>query len=282
MPDYLQIWPGHGAGSACGKALGAVPSSTLGYEKLFNPAFQFDDELQFVDWLLADQPETPRYFAQMKRVNKAGPALLSDLSIPRRLTDEAVLHELVEETLVIDARPLRAFANGHLPGTVNVPQTSSSFSTYVGWYVDYEKPTYLIAEEGEISRLLTELRAIGVDFIPGYFTPDWVENCDGRIQYVTPNQAQDMLNNGGAYLLDVRGKSEYDEGHVPGAFHIPMGYVPAHAAELPRDIPLIVQCGGGTRSQVVASLLQRGGFTNVLNIDGGFEGWEAAHLPIET
>src|SRR5690606_5564974 len=85
MPDYLQIWPGHGAGSACGKGLGAIPTSTLGYEKLFNPAFQFTDEAEFAAWLLEDQPETPRYFGQMKRVNKAGPALLSSLAAPRRL-----------------------------------------------------------------------------------------------------------------------------------------------------------------------------------------------------
>src|SRR5688500_5682532 len=85
MPDYLQVWPGHGAGSACGKALVSMPSSTLGYEKLFNPAFQCGGEDDFVRWLLTDQPEMPRYFAQMKRVNKRGPTLLKDVRSPQRL-----------------------------------------------------------------------------------------------------------------------------------------------------------------------------------------------------
>jgi hydroxyacylglutathione hydrolase len=142
IPDYLQIWPGHGAGSACGKALGAVPSSTLGYEKLVNPAFQFTDESEFVSWLLEGQPETPRYFGWMKHVNKVGAPLLADLPPPRRLTDVAVLEGLVHDALVIDTRHIDLFAAGHLLGTVNIPATSNRFNTYVGWYVDYQKPTY--------------------------------------------------------------------------------------------------------------------------------------------
>jgi hydroxyacylglutathione hydrolase len=282
MPDYLQIWPGHGAGSACGKALGAVPSTTLGYEKLFNPAFQFTDESAFVDWLLSGQPETPRYFARMKQVNKSGPMLLSILPIPKRLTDEDVLHELIHETLVIDTRDSDLFAAGHLLGTVNIPASSNRFSTYLGWYVDYDKPTYLIADEGHIPDLLSRLRAIGVDMIPGYFTPDWVEQGNSTVKRISPYEADELLKGQKAYLLDVRGASEYAESHIPGAHHRHMAAVLDHLSELPRETPLIVQCGAGIRSQVVASLLQRAGFTNVLNLGGGIDAWKKAGLPTET
>jgi hydroxyacylglutathione hydrolase len=281
MPDYLQIWPGHGAGSACGKGLGSVPSSTLGYEKLFNPAFQIADETKFVSWLLDGQPETPRYFAQMKRVNKTGPALLSSFPSPRHLTDQNVLGSLVNDFLVIDTRPPAAFAARHFPGTVNIPGNGKSFSTWVGWYVDYNAPTYLIAEETDLPRILAALRAIGVDNIPGYFTPDVLPRNGAVIRLIGPTETARTLEEGSGYLLDVRGAEEYAKRHIPGAHHIPMGYVLNRMAELPREMPLIVQCGSGYRSMVIASLLQRRGFSNVLNLNGGIEAWENASLPIQ-
>src|SRR5690606_31297769 len=121
LPDYLQIWPGHGAGSACGKALGAIPSTTLGYEKLFNPAFQFDNEEAFVKWLLDDQPEVPRYFAQMKRVNRMGPSLLSTLPTPTRTTRRALQERIDAGDMVIDLRSIESYRRAYLPGTLNIP-----------------------------------------------------------------------------------------------------------------------------------------------------------------
>src|SRR5690606_13065767 len=121
MPDYVQIWPGHGAGSACGKSLGAVPQSTLGYEKLFNWALTIEDEDEFVEAVLAGQPEPPKYFAEMKRVNKEGPRVLGGFRLPARLS-EARLPALLEQgALVVDARHAADFAAGHVPGTINIP-----------------------------------------------------------------------------------------------------------------------------------------------------------------
>lgn len=281
MPDYLQVWPGHGAGSACGKGLGAVPTTTLGYEKLFNPAFQIDDESQFVKWLLDGQPETPRYFGQMKRVNKAGPTLLSSLAAPRHLADKSVLQSMVNDFLVIDTRRPELFAANHVPGTVNIPAGENNFSTWVGWYVDYAAPTYIIAEEIDMPRIVSQLRAIGIDNIPGYFTPAVLPKNGESMPQISPLEAEQLIREQGAFLLDVRGADEYHERHIPGAHLIPMGRVPARLSELPRDLLLIVQCGSGVRSQVVASLLQRRGFTNVNNLKGGIDAWENAGLPIE-
>lgn len=274
LPDYLQIWPGHGAGSACGKSLGAVPSTTLGYEKLFNPAFQFDDEAAFVAWLLADQPEPPRYFAQMKRVNRDGPALLLELPQAQHIT-EAPDGIVPNDALFIDTRPNSDFAHRHIPGTINIPISAPAFSTYVGWYVDYEKPLFFIAYRNDVQQVLAELFSIGVDNVPAYFTSEVVKGAKGSLPQLSPQAVAER----GLPILDVRGTSEYREEHIPNAHHIPMGYVLDYLDELPRDRPLVIQCGGGTRSQVVASLLMRAGFRQVINLEGGIEGWKAAGLP---
>ena len=149
MPDYLQIWPAHGAGSACGKALGAIPSTTLGYEKLFNPAFQLENEDAFVAWLLDGQPEAPFYFAQMKKVNKEGPMLLNNLDGLTKL-DRASLDAIVQSgALVIDLRAKEEFAKAHIAGTINVPMTSQGYINYIGWFVNYDEPVYIIVPGGD-------------------------------------------------------------------------------------------------------------------------------------
>ncbi len=275
MPDYLQIWPGHGAGSACGKALGAVPSTTLGYEKLFNPAFQFENEDAFVDWLLEGQPEAPYYFAQMKKVNKIGPELLSNLECPVQQLSE-LDETVVQEKLVVDTRLSADYAQQHIPGTLNIPFSSDNFSTFVGWYVNYDEPIYLILHEEQLDDALISLRAIGVDKIAGYFTPDIVEDYEGTVQQMTPQEIQTS----GLKILDVRGTGEYLSEHILGVQHIHMGKVPYHLEEIPRDIPLAVQCGGGLRSQLVVSILQRQGYRNVINMAGGIDAWKKANLPL--
>jgi hydroxyacylglutathione hydrolase len=275
LPDYWQVFPGHGAGSACGKALGAIPTTTLGYEKLFNRAFQFDNEDAFVHWLLDGQPEAPRYFGQMKRVNRAGAALLDDLHEPLCL-DPTVLQEVLNTgALVIDTRHMDDFARTHLPNTLNISATSNNFSTHAGWYINYAQPTYLIADGEDAQRIISELRAIGVDNLPGYFTPEVAEEGGVTLQQIIPEAAAAH----GAYILDVRNKSEYEDSHIPNAHHIPMGYVPKRLSELPRDQQIVVQCGGGLRSMVVASLLQARGF-DVINLKGGIDAWKKAGLPI--
>jgi hydroxyacylglutathione hydrolase len=281
MPDYLQIWPGHGAGSACGKGLSPLPSSTLGYEKLFNPAFQFTDEAAFVTWLLTDQPEVPRYFGHMKQVNKAGAPLLSELPEPMHIHNKEALNKILQMFLVFDTGSVDQFAARHIPGTVNVPLSSERFNTHVGWYIDYDLPTYLICDEAELPRILTMLRAIGVDDVPGYFTPEVVADYNGIIRSISPAQASTMLQAGKATLIDVRGKDEYQKEHIPNAISLPMGSLFKQLDVIPAKHPVIVQCGGGTRSQIVASMLQRIGYTNIRNLSGGINAWKKAGLPTE-
>ena len=279
MPDYLQIWPGHGAGSACGKALGAMPSTTLGYEKLFNPAFQHGDEATFVRWLLDGQPEPPKYFAQMKKVNKLGPALLSQLPAPVNF-DRRMLNAVVADGgQVIDLRDRGQFAFSYVPGTVNIPADSTSYVTYLGWLVDYARPVYLLLPsiDSEPS-VLSDLRSIGIDDVPGYFSPEVAAHDTQALPMITAKELARRLPQNGLTILDVRGKNEYTARHVVGAKHVPLGYLPDRLHEIPRTTPVITQCASGYRSQIAASLLQAAGFENVIAMNEGEECW-AKFLP---
>ncbi len=274
LPDYLQIWPAHGAGSACGKALGAIPSTTLGYEKLFNPAFQFNDEEAFVKWLLADQPEPPRYFAQMKHVNKVGALLLRDLVVPQQLGRDALDATLADGLLVVDMRSREDYVAAHIAGTLSVPMDNTMFSTYVGWFVDYQQPMYFIAPDAEaVEPILIALRAIGIDNVPGYFLPEVVKGDTVSLPTFTAQELAERMTENGLMVLDVRGVTEFAQGHIPGATNIPLGYLPRHLDQLPTDRLIVTNCASGYRSQVAASLLRKLGFTNVANLSEGEAVW---------
>jgi hydroxyacylglutathione hydrolase len=278
LPDHLQIWPGHGAGSACGKALGAVPSTTLGYEKLVNPAFQFDEEQPFVDWLLDGQPEAPRYFAQMKKVNKIGSPLLADLPTPRQLSYADLQTAIDEGALVLDMRRRDDFTSAHVPGTVNIAENEGGCVNYVGWFVDFDGPTYIIAEPNKTEQIISNLRAIGVDRIDGVFAPEVV--ADAQPETLAQMTADELAGKLSHYtVIDVRGATEYNDKHIIGARNIPLGYLPRHLDDLPRDQDIVIHCASGYRSQIAASLLQKHGF-KVTNLADPIAVW-AAKLPVE-
>ena len=174
LPDFLQIWPAHGAGSACGKGLGAVPSSTVGYEKLFNPALQFTDEERFVQYILSDQPEAPKYFAVMKRVNKEGPDVIGDKGLPESQPIDD-LNSALDAATVIDLSPSDQFAVGHVPRTINIP--TAMLAGWAGWVVDYSKPAYLIADPSQLPESSRVLRKIGLDDVRGYFDASKVRDA---------------------------------------------------------------------------------------------------------
>jgi hydroxyacylglutathione hydrolase len=286
LPDYLQIWPGHGAGSACGKALGAVPSTTLGYEKLFNPAFHFEQEDEFVRWLLADQPEAPRYFAQMKKVNKAGPPLLADLSTPTRINRTIIDAALAKGSLVIDLRPAADYRQAYVPGTISIPSTAGNFSTYVGYFVDYNSPPYLVLSDvAELGEILRSLRAIGVDHIAGYAGPDVVMGITENLPVISSQELAARQANLDATILDVRSPSEYEEEHIVGARNVPLSSLARHLDQLdqldeldqlPHDQKLIIHCASGYRSQIASSFLRAKGFENVVNLHASKDDWSKA------
>ena len=274
MPDYLQILPGHGAGSICGKALGSIPTSTLGYEKRVNPAFQFTDEKAFVKWLLEDQPEAPPYLTQMKRVNKAGAALLETLEAPLPMEGFILAEMLKSDALVIDARTDGA----HVPGAVHIPVTDK-FSTYVGWFVNYAEPTYLVCTPEQVEELVHKLRAVGVDNLPGYFTPEEVGELNAELPILSVEEVVQALQRG-ALPLDVRSKSEYSEGHIDGAMLVPYGHLQKKIDTLPQDRMMVIYCNSGVRSQIAASLLMKHGIKTFASLQGGSTAWKKAGQPV--
>lgn len=282
--DWLQIWPGHGAGSACGKGISAVPHSTLGYERRFNWAFKAPSEDTFVEGVLAGQPDPPTYFATMKRMNKEGPRILGGFPTPPRLPDEHLASLLDQGRLVIDARSADDYARGFVPGTLNLP-LSGSFVTWAGWLVPYAEEIYLLLGDHADVRLPEMVRAlalIGLDRIGGWFAGSAIDRAGRPLARIPQVQPRDLAASADRPLVvDVRYDGEWREGHLPGAVHIPLGRLPERLDELPRDRPLVTQCRAGSRSAIAASVLQRAGFTRVANLAGGYEGWTEAGLAIE-
>jgi hydroxyacylglutathione hydrolase len=288
LPGYLQIWPGHGAGSACGKALGAVPTSTVGYERLFNWGLAEQDEDAFVDAVLAGQPEPPKYFAQMKRMNREGPGILSEVKPPRLLDDQRLPGVLGEGGLVIDTRPADAYAEGHVPGTLNIP-LNRSFNTWAGWLVPYDRDFHLIlGDDGEgMEEVWRDLAMIGLDRIGGFFRAAAIDAFAaaggelGTVAHMTPSEVAERLKTGSATVIDVRGHSEWEAGRLPGVPNIPLGYLPDRLDEIPRDRPVVVHCLTGARSAIAVSLLQASGIHPVFSMGEGFSGWVASGRRVE-
>lgn len=288
-PDHLQIWPGHGAGSACGKGLGSVPQSTVGYERRFNWAFSIEDEDEFVRAVLSGQPEPPKYFAEMKRINKEGPRLLRGMHRPQRLSRTELPALLEAGALVVDTRHSAEYAQGHIPGTINIP-LNRSFTTWAGWLIPYDQDFYLLVDD-RCSHCLEEavkdLAMIGLDSIGGYFGVEVLEAWKARqgelqvIPQYTTSELALALEAEEVEVLDVRGAPEWEAGHIPGVKHIPVGYLPDRMDEVPRDRPLVVHCQGGGRSAIASSLLKAHGFDNVINLPGGFAEWQNADRPTE-
>jgi hydroxyacylglutathione hydrolase len=289
LPDHLQVWPGHGAGSACGKGMNAVPQSTVGYEKLFNWAFGIRDEIEFVRQVLSGQPEPPKYFAEMKRINTLGPSTLGGFRRPVRLPEARLKRLIADGGLVIDTRPVGAFAAGHIPGTMNVP-LNRSFSTWAGWLVPYDREFYLIADEraaGGIDDAVRDLAMIGLERIAGFFGTDvaeaW-EASEGSLESAPQIGVAELAERssvGGLVVIDVRNEAEWKEGHLPGARHIPLGYLPDRLDEVPHDVPVVLHCQTGSRSAIALSLLQACGWGNLINLPAGFAGWEKEGLPVQ-
>lgn len=284
LPDYMQVWPAHGAGSACGKGLGAIPSSTVGYEKLFNPALAFDNEDEFVDYLLADQPEPPKYFAVMKRVNKEGPAVLHRITAPEHLPAGRINTLLRDGATIIDTRPGEAFAGRHINGTINIPV--DQLPDWAGWLVNYNEPLYLIVESRHAYEAVRDLAYIGIDDVRGYFEPSAIDtlaeagHAPDSYEVATPEKLSQRILNGEVTLVDVRAESEWNEGHIPGARHVMLGYLADRAGEIVNGQPIVVQCRTGNRSAIGASILKAKGAKSVINLQGGIRDWAGAGLPI--
>jgi hydroxyacylglutathione hydrolase len=288
LPDYLQVLPGHGAGSACGKGISSVPNSTVGYERMFNWGLSIENEEEFVQAVLAGQPEPPKYFAEMKRINQEGPRVLSGFGRPQRLADSRLRAVIESGAPVIDTRHAADYARGHVPGTINIP-LNRSFNTWAGWLIPYDRDFYLIVNDACahcVDEAVRDLAMIGLD-VAGYFGAEilrsWTSQGGvlGTLPQITSRELAERMRTDEVTVLDVRGRTEWEAGHLPGVENIPVGFLTDRLDEIPQDRPLVVHCQGGGRSAIAASLLRSKGFDNVINLAGGYSEWQAGGNPTE-
>jgi hydroxyacylglutathione hydrolase len=284
LPDYVQVWPGHGAGSACGKALGAVPSSTVGYERRFAWWAGYladDDEEGFVAALLDGQPDAPAYFGRMKRWNREGPALLGERDPLPEFGPNDLGEALERGALLIDTRASANFAAGYLPGSINLPD-ETRFTGWAAWAIDPEAAErdllLLAADRAHAETLRDRLSRTGIDRVVGYTTG--LGDLPRRsVEQVAPRDLDGLDD---PYLLDIRAGDEFAAGHVPGAHRIHGGRVLWHLDALPRDRTIVTYCRSGARAAPVASALRVAGFEDVRELEGSYQGWQRAARAVAT
>ena len=274
LDDHLQVWPGHGSGSACGKALGAVPQSTVGYERRHNEALGLAaEESAFVDFILQGQPEPPTYFARMKAENRDGVPLLGSLPSPRRLEVEEV-SGATGGVRIVDVRDWADFRAGHLPGS-NWAMGGVGFLMAVGSYLAPEERIVLVCEEARVESLVRALTRIGLDRVEAFLTPETLESWRSRggeldaVPELDADAFLDRLETEDRHVLDVRRAPEHRTAALEGSLNIAHTRLVDRIAEVPDDGQLLVHCAGGVRSAAAVSELRRRGF-DAVNVAGGW------------
>jgi len=247
---------------------------------MFNPALQFGDEQEFVDYILSEQPEAPKYFAVMKRVNKEGPNVLGHRDSPSKLNAESVVN-IAREQMVIDTRKQQEFAASHVKGTINI--SLKYLAAWAGWLVNYDRPVYLLTSESDRPEAIRSLHKIGIEQFAGYFDAKEVADAGFNVQSfeeVTPSEVASQVTAGEVVLIDVRGDTEWQETHIEQAKRCFLAKLPEKLAEFSGDCKLVFQCRSGGRSAIAASLAQAAGVEKVMNLKGGINAWADAELPV--
>jgi hydroxyacylglutathione hydrolase len=283
LPEYLQVWPAHGAGSACGKALGAIPQSTVGYELRTSPALMAAREGQqrFVEYILAEQPEPPTYFARMKRLNRDGVPVLGALPAPKLMSAREIFDFANDASnLVLDTRTWDEFRVGHLPGALSTP-LDRTFPTVAGSYVDESERIALLIDPSRVEEAVRLLVRVGLDSIVGFAPSSAVAELKAAgtrlptTDEIDAKQLRAMLNsNDPPTLLDVRRAVEHHAGSITDSPYANVAHtsLSTRLSEVPTGEPLVVHCAGGVRSARAASYLERKGFKPI-NLKGGFAAW---------
>jgi glyoxylase-like metal-dependent hydrolase (beta-lactamase superfamily II)/rhodanese-related sulfurtransferase len=287
LPDASLVYPTHGAGSLCGKAIGRETVSTIGEQRRLNYALQPMSKDAFVDLVTADQPAAPTYFTYDAQLNsRERPTLAEALARELKpLTLPDVLNAQRDGAQVVDTRDPALFASAHLVGSINVG-LAGQYATWAGTVLERERPIVLIADPGAEVESALRLGRIGFDGVAGYLDDGFgavaaQPSLIGTTERITPELAAERsAAAGGPIVLDVRAPGERAQKAIPGSLGIPLSELPGRLGELPKDQPILVHCAGGYRSSIAASLLKRAGFTKVSEIAGGLAAWEAAHLPL--
>lgn len=287
LPDASLVYPAHGAGSLCGKAISKETVSTIGEQRRLNYALQPMSKQSFIDLVTADQPDAPPYFVYDAVLNsKERPTL--DQALQRELTPlklDRVLELQTNGAQILDTREPEEFAAAHLAGSINIG-LNGQYATWAGTVLAHDKPIVIIASPTRESESAVRLGRIGFDNVTGYLQ-DGMRSLESRPdltvsteRFSAPLAAEVIASPTPPQLVDVRTPREREQKSIAGSVSIPLNHLSEHAHELPKDRPLLVYCAGGYRSSIAASILQRAGFSNVNEIAGGITAWESAKLPL--
>ncbi len=286
LADSIEIYPAHGAGSLCGKALSSKLSSTIGTEKLHNPAMKMLNlsEGEFKKGILKDMPEAPDHFSRCSEKNRKGPPLVSNLSKPAALRPEEFYRLSRGGFHVVDTRGPLSFGAAHVPGAYGL-SLSGNFATFSGWVLPPDKPLLLVlGEKNDMVKALAALYSVGLDNVAGYldggmeaYAASGLETA--RLESVSVSEARERHNRGEILLVDARLKSEWEAGHIAGSVHVPAPDVRHRFRELLElaggRTPAFI-CASGVRSMLAGSLMLRfSGVKNVINVIGGMGAWSA-------
>jgi len=282
LPDDVVVLPTHGAGSFCAAGARDKRSTTIGQERRSNALLQAPTEAAFVARALDGLPPYPAYFRRMRALNRAGPAVLGHLPELVGLSPEALPQRLQAGALLIDTRSPEAFDACHLAGAIGIPLTAA-FGTWVGWLIPPDVPLMLGVESGEATPdAVRQLLKVGYERLEGYLAGPFDGRQVAGATASTPRVPVDVLEAGGTpyQVLDVRERSEWRDGHIPGAVSMPLSELQQRAGTLSASRPLLVHCAHEFRSTIAGSLLQRAGF-EVSHLIGGFDAWRQAGKPVE-
>ena len=283
LPDYAEVYPAHGAGSLCGRAVGAKWRTTIGYERNFNAALQIKDKSAFIKSLTQDMPPAPDHFSRCSDINRQGPVLVADLPHMEELGPVRFKKRLDDvNSVVLDARGYHAFAGQHIPGAWHL-DLNSNFPTFAGWVLPTDKDILLAADDYmKAIEANTWVRRVGVDSIVGYLDGGMAAWAvagfkTSHIELISAEDLHGMITGTANFvLLDVRAPLEYKENQIEGAINIPVAELRTRHNELNKDKTTVLVCSSGNRSSLGASILKQHGFKDVYNVAGGMSGYSAA------
>lgn len=290
LPDGVMILPGHGAGSLCGKNIGSVRSSTMGYERQFNPALAPREFDEFVTFAITDLPEQPGNHSRIKQMNRRGPRPLGVVK-PRPLTVQAAVDQFRLGAALLDLRDKEAYRKEHIPGSVHLT-ADDQLSNRIGFVMPPNIPIVLLLEDpAQYESVVYSLARVGYDTIAGYLDESletWqamgLPVTSGDVQDIQPDELHALLqsaNGDRPLVVDVREPWEYEQGRIPGALLMPLGELGQSIDELDPEQPVAVVCATGSRSQSAAALFGQKGFETVYNVVGGTMRWMQRGLPLE-
>lgn len=280
LPKNTEIWPGHGAGSFCGKSLSTIPQSTLELEMATSPAFKYlNDKDAFTKFILDGQPEPPKYFAVMKQWNKSVRPLLIEVPKIQKLSTVELENAIKNNVLVIDTRKKEEVAKSFIPGSLHI-EGGKSFATFVGSLVDYNNQIVLVGNETQIEDLQRKLIRIGMDNIYGYISDVKYFKGLKTSKIITAEEVQQLTKDKNVQLVDVRTATEYASGHIKGFENITLNSLEKNASKIQKDAPVIIHCQSGVRGAMAYSILEKLGYTNILNYSGSINDWSAKKLPL--